>query len=206
VWQTSIKRFRKDLEDDGTDPKILEAIYNGLLAWRNGIPLDYTNYNPAIQELIERQNKMGWGNFFEGRAVIGWSRAQETFFKQQKSMRSGKRWLSMVIRKLFDIAWDFWEHRNGIVHTGDTAVILDQLRKDADLEAAQEHGGSREVKTLIRKYQKDRNRNKAWLRAWLHRVRTARQRFAERGGRNLDLQRAMMARHFIRRTTTTTAS
>ena len=59
VWKTAIDRFRQDLGDDGTNPNTCEAICNGLLVWWNSIPQDYTNYKPAIQELVERQNKMG---------------------------------------------------------------------------------------------------------------------------------------------------
>jgi hypothetical protein len=29
---------------------------------------------------------------------------------------SGYRWLSALICKLWQVAWDMWEHRNGIFH------------------------------------------------------------------------------------------
>ena len=30
--------------------------------------------------------------------------------------RTGRRWAVALIQKLWDIAWDLWEHRNGHVH------------------------------------------------------------------------------------------
>jgi hypothetical protein len=30
--------------------------------------------------------------------------------------KTGKRWISSLIKKLWEIAWDLWEHRNGVLH------------------------------------------------------------------------------------------
>ena len=31
-------------------------------------------------------------------------------------MNTGHRWVSLLIRKMFEVAWDQWEHRCGIAH------------------------------------------------------------------------------------------
>ena len=36
--------------------------------------------------------------------------------RYQPSRRSGFRWTVALIKKLQDIAWDMWDHRNGILH------------------------------------------------------------------------------------------
>ncbi|MFN9979508.1 MAG: hypothetical protein ACK53Y_06325, partial [bacterium] len=36
--------------------------------------------------------------------------------QQIGSRRTGKRWVIELIKKLWHIAWDLWEHRNGILH------------------------------------------------------------------------------------------
>jgi hypothetical protein len=36
--------------------------------------------------------------------------------------RTGKRWTVALITKLWDIAWDLWEHRNGILHNKQNLV------------------------------------------------------------------------------------
>jgi hypothetical protein len=39
-----------------------------------------------------------------------------------KSSRTGRRWATAVIEKLWNIAWDIWEHRNGILHRQENLV------------------------------------------------------------------------------------
>ena len=43
-----------------------------------------------------------------------WASVQQRFYLFVKSRRSGKRWLILLILKLWDIAWDLWEQRNEI--------------------------------------------------------------------------------------------
>ena len=43
-------------------------------------------------------------------------------YGRKGSRRSGKRWLVAVLKKLSDIAWDQWEHRNGILHDKETGT------------------------------------------------------------------------------------
>jgi hypothetical protein len=38
---------------------------------------------------------------------------------------TGKRWVIALIRKLWLVAWDLWEHRNGILHA-QTSTISDK--------------------------------------------------------------------------------
>ena len=33
--------------------------------------------------------------------------------------RSSRRWTSTLIEKIFEVAWDQWEHRNGVLHDPD---------------------------------------------------------------------------------------
>jgi hypothetical protein len=32
------------------------------------------------------------------------------------SRRTGLRWLTALIQKLWDVAWDMWDHRNRVLH------------------------------------------------------------------------------------------
>jgi hypothetical protein len=41
----------------------------------------------------------------------------------------GKRWTVALIKKLWDIAWDLWEHRNGVLHEKDNAVSSAELHR-----------------------------------------------------------------------------
>ena len=45
-----------------------------------------------------------------------WSELQQQYYYAQSSRRSGKLWMSKVIRKLWKIAWQLWTHRNQALH------------------------------------------------------------------------------------------
>ena len=47
---------------------------------------------------------------------IDWEQAQEAYYKWYRSRKSARRWTTALIQKLWNVAWDLWEHRNGIVH------------------------------------------------------------------------------------------
>jgi hypothetical protein len=39
-----------------------------------------------------------------------------------------KRWVATLIKKLWTVSWDMWEHRNGILHN--TPKTVTELRED----------------------------------------------------------------------------
>ena len=43
-----------------------------------------------------------------------WMDIQERYYKNNRIRWTGRRWLTALIKKLWLVAWDFWEHQNGI--------------------------------------------------------------------------------------------
>jgi hypothetical protein len=41
---------------------------------------------------------------------------QDQYYKSISSRKSGRQWTIALIKKLFDVAWDLWEHCNGFAH------------------------------------------------------------------------------------------
>jgi hypothetical protein len=62
------------------------------------------------------QSHIGWGACFEGCLGKEWRIAQEQHYKSIKFHYSGRLWITALITKLWQVAWDLWEHRNGIEH------------------------------------------------------------------------------------------
>ena len=73
---------------------------------------------------------LGWRCFLEGRVSVAWESHQEAYYKSVRSRKSAKRWVVALILKLWDVAWDLWEHRNGIVHRGEESRIRLQLKQE----------------------------------------------------------------------------
>ena len=45
---------------------------------------------------------------------------ENRYYKSVKSRRTGRRWTVELIKKLQDIAWDMWDHRNSVLHNDPT--------------------------------------------------------------------------------------
>jgi hypothetical protein len=59
------------------------------------------------------QDALGWQLFLEGGLANDWQFAQQTYFKSLRSKtKSGRRWVSTLISKLWTVvAWDQWEQK-----------------------------------------------------------------------------------------------
>jgi hypothetical protein len=115
IWDKAILEVERWLTKVQTDPDIKHAILAHLNSWRTGHPLD--SPNPfLLEEILLGQSRVGWRRFFEGWLIREWTMAQQAYYKISKSLRSGRRWTVELIKKLWDVAWDLWEHRNSILH------------------------------------------------------------------------------------------
>jgi hypothetical protein len=45
---------------------------------------------------------------------IGWKLSQEAHYSRIGEMKSSLRWTVALILKLWQVAWNMWEHRNSI--------------------------------------------------------------------------------------------
>jgi hypothetical protein len=99
-----------------------DAIVNGLDTWRSNSTLSPISANEWINNVIAQQTKLGWRNFFEGMLSSDWQIAQQSYLSHIGSRRSSKRWVTSIIKKLWQIAWDIWEHRNGYLHARNTGL------------------------------------------------------------------------------------
>ena len=73
------------------------------------------------------QDRIGWHHFLEGSLSPLWQQVQHDYLLFIGSRRSSLRWVSALICKLWDVAWDQWEHRNGILHETENEVTEHQL-------------------------------------------------------------------------------
>ena len=94
------------------------------------------------------------------------------------SRQTGRRWMIACIKKLWEVAWDLWDHRNRVVHDQRDGVLDLKLRQEILLEFESGAAGlprtARRMfapgRAAILKYKLDAKQ------AWLIRVRSARSR------------------------------
>ena len=79
------------------------------------------------------QRTIGPNAFVEGLLTKEWEHAQKAYLLTIESKRSPSRWVTELIKKLWDVAWDMWDSRNGEVHKSketQKAQIIRQLDRD----------------------------------------------------------------------------
>jgi hypothetical protein len=130
LWTKALENLRHWLTEHGTHPDLRDIIIKGLKGWRDGDGALLSSNVPWIQEVITQQSKSGWRNFFEGFLVNEWRTAQDRFYSRIRSRKSSKRWLSALIRKMWQIAWDLWEHRNGYLHDCENSIISIEVNQN----------------------------------------------------------------------------
>jgi hypothetical protein len=112
IWKTGLKELKVELGRLQTKVATMDQIEKGLNSWRNLCQPDCENEQGAI--LL--QTELGWGHFFEGRHHVQWRKDQEAVYTESNSKLTGKKWSSAIIRKIWEIAWKLWEHRNNTLY------------------------------------------------------------------------------------------
>jgi hypothetical protein len=130
IWDRALRKLKCWLQENATHPEMSNAIIEHLAGWRNDVPVGTRISQEWIQQAFAGQSMLGWRNLLEGFIHISWRQIQQKYFARIGSARSPKRWTVALIQKLWDIAWDMWEHQNGILHDNDQSIILTTLHKD----------------------------------------------------------------------------
>ena len=118
--ETSVTQLKVQLGRLYTSPIVTNVIVRRIMEWKRGVPFSQVNTtHPFVSQALREQDLMGWDAFLEGSISQAWRQAQEYYLAFSKSPRTSKRWTSALIQKVFDVAWDQWEHRNGILHDVD---------------------------------------------------------------------------------------
>jgi hypothetical protein len=132
------------LRDQETQPDIQRELINGMKAWSVGTVRRTFYQTPThIKEALLHQDAIGWTNLLEGCMDAGWTEAQALYYKTIGSRRSGLRWTVAVIKKLWDVAWDLWEQRNGFLHdTEYHAILYNTASLDSEIRFHFQQGAS----------------------------------------------------------------
>jgi hypothetical protein len=108
IWKRTLQELTKWLISVDTEHTLVHTIINNLLPW-NERPLPRT-------QLEGYQDSIGWEIILEGTLPHAWAQHQHSHYLKIGSKKSDKRWLVQLILKLWNTAWDLWEHRNNIAH------------------------------------------------------------------------------------------
>jgi hypothetical protein len=126
-WHGHMATLQSWLRDEDTDPFIISDLMAGLTQWqaysaaqrklhsvlRSGNELQAL---PHQREYMRHQHFIGWRALLDGRLAVSWGWAQQQYWLRHGSVKSVRRWTAALITRLLLISWDFWDHRNHILH------------------------------------------------------------------------------------------
>jgi hypothetical protein len=186
VWALLMSSFSSWLESVRTAPEIIFWIIRRLTEWRSSEPLSIARTDlPGLIEAIEAQDRIGWLAFFEGCIAKEWAGVQEAHFIWLGRRNTGKRWATSLVVKLWEIAWDIWDHRNQIKYNLESAQDIarrDDIIRNVRSEYAFGRSGlpRRDWRLFKRPLRSLLGSSSHYLDAWLLRVTTARARQVRR--------------------------
>jgi hypothetical protein len=178
VWESSLKTLDEWMVSVQTDPDIKSIILTHLQSWRSNSVAEH-DASPDMATLIKVQEVFGWRNFFEGWIPVAWVEAQQAYYSLISSFRTGKRWVTLLITKLWDIAWDLWEHRNGVLHQQDNIItegmihIINRQVRSLYFHAAQFSLLPADTPLIRRSLQEILSKDYTFKKTWVSHVKQA---------------------------------
>jgi hypothetical protein len=129
IWEKGMERLRERAGEEKEIGQVIEAIIEGLSAWRQGNEaVEREEWPESVRTAVAQQNRIGWRAIFEGRPAVGWSQAlEEGTQEQRKKRKSGRWWVVEISKKLIGVAWDLWTHRNEIVHKEEHGLVEQEM-------------------------------------------------------------------------------
>jgi hypothetical protein len=203
-WDATIAKLDVWLTKALTLPDIQTAIISRLCSWRNQEVLPQPpSYNwPGVNDLVTTQDLIGWKNFLKGCVLHAWAAKQQEYYDWLQRRNTGKRWITTLIKKLWEISWNMWEQRNGeLTDPASSASLREHARLDVKITYEYE-----DISTL---YMKDRRwfrrpkeilftESLEYKKQWLESVCLARTRYARRRHTSTQAQRNLMRMTFGR--------
>ena len=117
-WSTALTKLEAWLTTSHTMPELTTAIIRSLKAWQtnpHGRLLNRsTTKRYGLQRALLDQTTIGWYNFLMGKVSVRWQAVQQQYFDWLKRRNTGKAWVKSLIRKVWEITWDMWDHRNDV--------------------------------------------------------------------------------------------
>jgi hypothetical protein len=123
-----MNNLKTELQAAQTNPVIMEQLILGLNLWRKGETQD-------TYDLVAQQTQIGWNTALEGCIGQIWQDTQEYHIQMEQVQQRSQKWANMVVRKLWRITWDMWQHCNLKEHKDDkekessqiASVILNEI-------------------------------------------------------------------------------
>jgi len=114
TWDASLKQLQVWLCSQQTYWPIMDAIIQGIATWQH--PLNSGASSDFAAEGWCNQHNIGWDSLLDGWVAWSWGNQQSLIWLTRWSQKLSWCWTIKLIKKLWNVAWDMWEHCNSILH------------------------------------------------------------------------------------------
>jgi hypothetical protein len=186
VWALLMSALSDWMVSVNTATEMTFWIILHITEWRSSEPLSQVHTGlPGLFQAMAAQDHIGWLAVFEGCIAPEWTGVQDAHYLWLGRRNTGKRWATSLVVKLWEVAWDLWNHRNQVKFNLETAQ--DIARCESILAAVRSEysvSWSSLPRQDWRLFQcpllSILSGSLHYLDAWLLRVKTARSRQARR--------------------------
>lgn len=132
-WNTAMAGFESWLVLLPSAADLAKLLCAKLQHWHSQSTQPFQHPIPAKwAPAFAAQDTMGWESFLQGFWVLEWEGIQHEYLISIQSKLSVRRWISSIIRKLWDICWDLWDQRNAFLHDKEQGLLNQQLNRDIE--------------------------------------------------------------------------
>jgi hypothetical protein len=124
IFNQQMDRLSIWLLKQHTHPVLREGLLSQLRTWRTGMPwLGLQNIPAPYQQALDAQWNLGPSALIDG--MVHWKcvEIQQRYYAWLRRRRTGFRWHVMLIRQIWQIAWDLWKHRLDVLHSPDSLSL-----------------------------------------------------------------------------------
>ena len=117
-WTTALTDLERWMTKQHTMPELQSAVLKCLHEWRH--PSSNLRSRSSItsryglRAVVLEQDSIGWYNFLMGRPSARWSEVQQRYYEWLQRKNTGKAWTQALIKKVWAVSWDMWDHRNKV--------------------------------------------------------------------------------------------
>ena len=124
-WTQSLHTMDLHLSRLQAPPNLSTALLSLLDSWRNNTSF---TVNPAwdtvTSSMIQAQQLIGGKLTLEGCIHSSWKDIMHQYLSGLSSKVNGERFVTSIIKHLWQIAWDMWDNRNKALHESDANATL----------------------------------------------------------------------------------
>lgn len=127
IFHTTLHNLELWLTKRQTHPDLRHTILGMLRSWYDNRPwnLPYVA-DPVTRSALAAQIQLGPHALIDGLLHSSWTTVQSQYYRSLGSRRTGFRWHSQLVRRIWEIAWTLWDHREAVRRSPESLSLARQ--------------------------------------------------------------------------------